>query len=90
MKIKNGIFEKKIQEVPNIDYLKKLQKEILKQEEKIKGIKFDLKNVIEFNTPLLQFLVSLKKYTAVKGKSFELLKIPYSGEDLVKLYKIDV
>ena len=88
MAIKNEIFHKKFQEVPNFDYLKKIKKEILKDEKKIKGVEFSLKSVIEVDTPLLHFLLSLKQYMTKQKKSFSLSNMPFSGDELMKLYDI--
>jgi len=88
MTIKESIYSRKLQEVPNIEYLKKIQKEILIGSDDIKGYEFNLKSVIEFDTPLLQFLLSVKRYAGENKKSFEVKNIPFSGEDLLKLYNL--
>lgn len=90
MSIKNGVFKKTFQEVPNIEYLKQVQKDILEHNAKIKEFNFNFKNVIEFDTPLLQFILAVKKHAKANNQAISISRVPYSGENLLELYDVTI
>ena len=83
-------FKKKFQEVASTDYLEKIKKAILKDEAEIKKIDFDLKNILEVNTPLIQFLISVKKFATSRNIDLNIKNMPFSGDKILNLYKIEI
>ena len=87
---KKKIFKKKLQEVAEVQYLTKTQKEILKNLQHIERFEFDLKSVLEVKTPLVQFLISVKKYAQTENIDFEIKNIPFSGKEILELYGLTI
>ena len=87
---KKKIFKKKFQEVAEVQYLTKIQKEILKNLQHIERFEFDLKSVLEVKTPLIQFLISVKKYARTESIDFEIKNIPFSGKEILELYGLTI
>ena len=83
-------FKKKFPEVAEVQYLTKLQKEILKDLQNIEKFEFNLESVLEVKTPLIQFLISVKKYAQTKSIDFEIKNIPFSGKEVLELYGLTI
>ncbi|MBN1969037.1 MAG: hypothetical protein JXR48_02375 [Candidatus Delongbacteria bacterium] len=80
----------KLQENVTINHLKKMQSDLLIKKHELEKIEFDLANILEFSTPLLQFLISVKKFSEKHQIRFEVCNIPFSGEDMLKLYNLEL
>jgi len=83
---KKEILTEKFPEIPNINYLKKLRSNILKKGKKVTQYEFSLGGIIEFNTPVLQFLLSVKKYALANNIQYIIKDISEEGKKLLSLF----
>ncbi len=76
----------KFPETVDSKFLEKTKKQLLDNKKDEKKYEITLKDVIEFDTSLFQFLVSVKKYTKENNIELTIKDIPHDGEKLLELY----